>query len=144
MALPLTDNEIRALLDDPELTATQLGMLSDEYWDVKQRRLAADKSAAALKTVEAEMEAKLIEQMLKQQISAVGGGSVIFTLPSPKMEPAVTDWQAFWKFIKDMDDMSLFEKRPGRAAIKERWEAGQTIPGVEKFPVYKLSKQGVK
>ena len=125
-------------------TATQLGELSDAFWDVKNMRLAADKEAKRLKTQESMAEARLIECMLRQEISAVGGKNVIFTMGAPTQEPAVTDWQAFWSFIKEVDDMSLFEKRPGRAAIKERWEAGQTIPGVSKFPVYKLSKQGVK
>jgi hypothetical protein len=63
---------------------------------------------------------------------------------APTHEPAVTSWPEFWEFIKKEDDSALFEKRPGRKAIKERWEAGEVIPGVSKFPVYKLSKQGVK
>ena len=132
------------LCSKEELTAKELGVLSDAFWLVKQQRLAADKQAATLKTQESAAEAKLIEQMLRQEISAVGGGDVIFTLPAPKDEPVVNDWQAYWSFIKEQDDLALIEKRPGRAAIKERWLAGEQIPGVGRFPVYKLSKQGVK
>ena len=127
-----------------KMTATQLGELADKFWKVKTKRLAADKVAKELKTEESGMDSLLIEQMLLNEISAVGGKDIVLVLNKPVMEPTVTDWVKFWEFIKDQDDSSLFEKRPGRKAIKERWEAGQVIPGVTKFPVYTMSKQGVK
>ncbi len=126
------------------LNATELGKLCDEHFAVKTKRLAADKVAKELKTTESSLEATIIEQMLRQQISSIGGKAVIYGLPTPTQEPTVNDWQAFWAFIKQTDDISLFEKRPGRAAIKERWAAGETIPGVVPFTVYKLTKTGVK
>ena len=132
------------LLAADTLSAQELGMLADEFWETKNNRLEADKITKALKTAESSIEAKLIEQMLRQEISAAGGRTIILTMPAPTQEPVVQDWQAFWQFIKSQDDMSLFERRPGRAAIKERWANGEAIPGVGKFPVYKLSKQGVK
>ena len=135
---------LERLLDKEKLTVSELGQLSDLYWETKTKRLAADKVSKALKTEESAAEAKLIEQMQRQKVTAVGGQSVILKLNPAKDEPAVTDWAAFWEYIKQKDDMSLFEKRPGRAAIKERWEQGETIPGVTKFPVHSLSKEGVK
>ena len=126
------------------LTATQLAAKADDHWDIKTKRLAADKVAAALKTSESALEAEIIAQMLHQQITSIGGKTVIYGLPKPTMEPVVQDWQKYWEFIKQTDDISLFEKRPGRAAIKERWGLGETIPGVVPFAVYKLSKTGVK
>ncbi len=132
------DNEFVAL------SATELAEKADKHWDVKTRRLAADKVSAALKTEESALEAEIILQMQKQQITSIGGKTVIYGLPKPTMEPVVADWKPFWEFIKLTDDISLFEKRPGRAAIKERWGLGQEIPGVIQFPVYKLSKTGVK
>lgn len=135
---------IDRLVEKSELSVNEMGTLADLFWQVKNQRLAADKEAKALKSQEDAAEAKLIEQMLRQKVTATGGKDVILTLPSPKEEPVVQDWQEFWKFIKSQDDMSLFERRPGRAAIKERWLNGEDIPGVSKFPVYKLSKQGVK
>jgi hypothetical protein len=135
---------IEVYLETEILSATELGKLADHFWDTKQKRLAADKVSAALKTQESACEAKLIEQMLKQQISATGGGEAIFTLPAPTMAPVVQDWAKVWQYAKETDSMEFFEKRIGRAAVKERWDAGVEVPGVGKFPVYKLSKQGVK
>lgn len=142
--MTLSELNVQALLEQEELTAGQMGTLADAFWDTKNKRLRVDKEAKALKVTENAIEAKLIEQMLRQEVTAAGGKTVILTLPAPKQEPAVTSWPEFWEFIKKENDMSLFEKRPGRAAIKERWEAGEVIPGVSKFPVYGLAKQGVK
>jgi len=128
----------------PLLTATELGALADAWWAAKTKRLAADKVANLLKTEEARLDASIIDQMLRQQISSIGGATVIVSLPTPTMEPAVKDWPAFWEFMKQQDDMSLLSRHLGRAAIKERWAAGQEIPGIAQFPVYKLSKTGVK
>lgn len=139
------NKELQALVESEQpLSAKDLGTLADAFWSTKTERLSADKVSKALKTDESALEAKLIAEMLRQEITAAGGKSIILTMPTPTQEPVVTDWPAFWQFIKQQDDMSLFEKRPGRAAIKERWENGESIPGIGKFPVYKLSKQGVK
>jgi hypothetical protein len=140
----LSPDALANLLAADTLSAQELGMLADEFWTTKNHRLDADKISKALKTAESSIEAKIIEQMLRQEITAAGGKTIILTMPTPVEEPVVQDWQAFWQFIKSQDDMSLFEKRPGRAAIKERWANGEAIPGIGKFPVYKLSKQGVK
>jgi len=126
------------------LSATELGVLCDQHVAVKTKRLAADKVAKELKTEESVIEASIIDQMLRQKITSIGGKTVIYALPTPTNEPTVANWQVFWEFIKQTDDISLFEKRPGRAAIKERWALGEEIPGVIAFPVYRLSKSGVK
>lgn len=140
----LSPTAITNLLNAETLSAQELGMLCDEYWATKEDRLAADKVAKAFKDAENMFDAKIIDQMLRQEISAAGGKNIILTLPAPTEEPVVSSWPEFWAFIKQADDSSLFEKRPGRAAIKERWANGEAIPGVGKFLVYKLSKQGVK
>ena len=127
-----------------KLSATALGALADEFWAIKTERLAADKVAKELKVKESLLDSQIIEQMLLSKVSSIGGKSVILVLPAPTMEPAVQDWPKFWEYIKSMDDTSLFEHRPGRAAIKERWANGEVIPGVAQFTVYRLSKQGVK
>jgi hypothetical protein len=58
--------------------------------------------------------------------------------------PTVQDWQKLWDHIVETRDFSLLEKRVGKAAVKEHWSADEEVPGVIKFPVYKLSKSEVK
>mgnify|MGYP000691666468 CR=1 FL=1 len=125
------------------LNAQALGFLSDRWWDTKTRRLSADKVAAALKVEEEQLNAVIIAQLRSQDITGIGGKTVRVGLASDD-QPHVKDWPAYYAYILSENDFSLLERRPGRAAIKERWEDGKSIPGVEKFPVYKLTKQEVK
>lgn len=131
--------------DTQPLTSKELADIADKYWLKRTERLAADKVAAALKSEEAKYEATLIEQMLLQEITGIGGHIVRLSIPkTPDYVPAVKNWPAYYAYIVANNAFELLEKRPGRLACKERWDAGEIIPGVEKFPVYKLSKEGVK
>ena len=125
-------------------SAAELAATADLWFAKRAERLAADKVAAELKTEESALEADIIDQMLKSQVSAVGGKDVVTYLPAPKLEPVKKDWQKFWQFVMETGDSSLIEQRIGRLAIKERWANGETIPGVDSFPVYKLSRSKPK
>ena len=126
------------------LSASELGELADIYHKVRADRLAADKVAGILKAHEYSAEALLIAQMLSQEITACGGQRLRVALAAPDMVPAVKDWDKYYAYILETGDFSLLERRPGKAACRERWDDGQQIPGVEQFPVYKLSRNEVK
>jgi hypothetical protein len=127
-----------------DLTAPELGQLADIHFGARNARLAADKVAAAHKEVEYGAEQLLIAQMLKQEVTAAGGKLLRVALAGPDYVPHVKDWQAFYAYIQTTGSFDLLEQRPGRVAARERWNVGETIPGVDKFPVYKLSRNGVK
>ena len=129
---------------EPLMSAQELAVLADAWFAKRAERLAHDKVGKALKTDESAMEAKLIEQMLRSKISAVGGGTVVTYLPAPTLEPVKQNWQLFWEHVMKTGDSSLIEQRIGRAAIKERWANGETIPGVTSFPVYNLNRSKPK
>ena len=131
--------------ETPNMPAAALATLADHYWHTRVKRLAADKVAEELKAEESRAEATLIQQMRQQGLTALGGTAVRLALPTtPDYKPAVKDWQALYDHIVQTGDFSLLQKRAGEAACKERWAAGVEVPGVEKFPVYKLSKSEVK
>jgi hypothetical protein len=127
------------------MSPEELSALADHYWSTRTKRLAADKVAAEFKTEEAKTEALLISEMRSAGLTAIGGQLVRLALPvEPDYAPAVTDWQKFYDYIVETNDFSLLERRVGRAAVKERWLADEQVPGVDRFPVWKLSKSEVK
>ena len=127
------------------LSAPALADLADQLNETKKKRLAADKVANELKAQEVALHDRLLLQMQKQDISAIGGQTVRVELKrEPDYMPHVTNWPEFYSFIINEEDFSLLERRPSRAAMKERWEAGVEVPGVEKFPIYKLGMSQVK
>jgi len=126
------------------MNATELAQLADHYWTTRQKRLDADKVAKDLKDEESRAEATLIKEMREQQLTAIGGRLVRLTIPTtPEYVPAVKDWDALYKHVLQTGDFSLLHKRVGTSACKERWDAGEEVPGIERYAVYKLSKSGV-
>lgn len=124
------------------LTVKELAAIGDAFWETQVERLKADKVAEALKAKETLYQSCVIEQLRKQELSAIGGTAVILELKKDD-QPKVEDWVVFQKYILKTKDFSLLERRPGKAAIKERWEDGKEVPGVSRFPVYKLSRRKV-
>lgn len=127
-----------------KLTAKELADLADQWVSTQQKRLAADKVAKALKADEDACSARLIREFREQKLTGIGGKLVRVGMdPNPDNVPVISDWQKYYAYIKDNDAWEMLERRPGKLACRERWEAGEIIPGCDKFPVYKLSKQAV-
>jgi hypothetical protein len=141
----LTDEELAQLgvVDGEARSPKIIASMADEWWAVKQERLKADKVAANLKHRETLLQQAVIAQLQLSGVTSIGG-AVVRVSVEKEDQPHVKDWDKFYEYILSRKDFSLLERRPGRAAIKERWDDGVQVPGVEKFPVYKLSKQGVK
>ena len=134
----------RAFSNNERLGVAELTKLSDVFFQLHKKRLALDKEAAELKKAEELAHALLVQQMLEQDLTALGGKTVKLELPPPRMEPHVKDWDKFYAYILKTKDFSLLERRPGKAACRERWDDNVVVPGVEQFPVYRLSKSEVR
>jgi hypothetical protein len=132
--------------EDPvNLSGEALANLADQFWEVYQERLSADKVAAALKEREVKLSELLIHQMRFQKMTSVGGQLVRLSINTvPDYVPTIQDYTAFAKFILETKDLSLLEKRVSKSAVKEHWENGEEVPGIVKFPTWKLSKSKVQ
>lgn len=120
------------------MSPEEVGQLVDKFKQVEASRLAADKIATELKAEEVALKLMLVQALKELKISAIGGH--LFKVEhSVYNEPTVKDWTAFYDHIHDTHDFSLLERRPSKAAVKERWSDGKEVPGVEAFPVDKLS-----
>ena len=56
-----------------------------------------------------------------------------------KTHPAVDDWAAFYAFITETGSFDLLQRRLSSTAFKDRWAAGQAIPGITSAEVWELS-----
>lgn len=121
-----------------EVTTEELGGLADAAKTAEVARLAADKAAAKLKEDEVLLKTTLTALLLRNKIKAVGGSTYKVEITQDDV-PTVKDWPKFYAYIVKNKAFDLLERRPGKAAIKVRWEDGKQVPGVDKFVVDKLS-----
>lgn len=134
---------IAAVQEGKKLSPNAMGRLVDRFKAVEAERLAADKTAAALKADEVTLKNTIIAALNKAETTVAGGATYKVEL-TQEDQPTVKDWPKFYAYILKNKAFELLERRPGKAAIKERWEDGVNIPGVDRFPVDKLSFNKLK
>jgi hypothetical protein len=82
----------------------------------------------------------------RQRTARLTPGSVytspLAPLPQPRSLTLASNSSAH-AHVLATGDFSVLQRRLSEGAIKERWHADEEVPGVIKFPVWKLSKQGV-
>lgn len=121
------------------LEQAELNELAALWQTATAERLDLDRKSKKLKDSETIASTVMIQSMRISKSTAFTPTHAVTVNQAPEYTPHVMDWDAYWAFIINTKDFSLLEKRPGKSACQERWDAGQTIPGVEKYPVYKLT-----
>jgi hypothetical protein len=115
-----------------------LGACADKLFELRNKRLAEQKKVDEIAAEESALKNHIIENLPKSEASGVAGKLARVTVVT-KQIPQVKDWDAFYKYVKKTGSFDLMQKRLTDAAIKERWEAGKEVPGVEHFNAVSVS-----
>lgn len=115
-----------------------LAACADLYYKTKQERLAIEKSTEGLREQERTLREHLINSLPKSDASGVAGKVCrvqVVVKPIPKLD----DEKKFAKFASKKGNEDLMKHSMNAAAVKERWENGIVVPGIERFNVVDLS-----
>lgn len=138
MANPARPPKARAPLKLPKELGALADMLLqlDQKWDVeaaehaeKERQYKADRTQITDYMFQHFDEAKME--------GALGKRSVVEVERTPVATPK--DWPKIWAYIKKYNAWELLHKRLSSTAVRERWEAGKEIPGIDKFIAKKIT-----
>ena len=115
-----------------------LGACADKLFELRNKRLTEQKKVDEIAAEETALKNHIIENQPESEASGVAGKLARVTVVT-KQVPQVKDWDAFYKYVKKTGSFDLMQKRLTDAAIKERWEAGKEVPGVEHFNAVSVS-----
>lgn len=115
-----------------------LGACADRFYELKQKRLVVQKEVAKIEEEEKALKAHIIDNLPKSEASGVAG-KLCRVSAVVKEIPQLKDDEAFFKYVKKTGRFDLMQRRLSDAAIKELWEDGKEVPGVEKFNAVTLS-----
>jgi len=137
-AKPLTKSEAKA----KPLPKT-LAACADELYTTRQARFTLQKQVEALVARESALSEELIKKLPKSQASGIAGKVARATIES-KLVCQVVDWDKVNAYIvknakKDPGVFALYQRRIGEAAVKEMWQAGKEVPGVEPMEIPRVS-----
>ncbi len=119
-----------------------LAACADLLYTIREERLAISKKADALEEQEKAIKAHLIDTISKDS-TGVAGKLARVTIVQ-KLVPKVGDADKLHAYIKKTGDWDLLQGRLSDTAVKLRWEAGKTVPGIEAFQTKSVSINKVK
>lgn len=117
-----------------------LGACADMLLALREEKAVAQREVDKLDEKMRAVEQKLIDELPADDAEGVVGKTakaVILRKTVPTVEAEA--WPKVWAYIFKHKATELMQKRINSKAVEERWEAGQTIPGVTKFNVKKVS-----
>lgn len=114
----------------------KLGELIDLAFKARATRLAyqakMDAKIKQFKAEEARLEAEIVNSFTNADIEAARG-SLCTASVSVAQYPKIEDWDKFYAYVKKHDAFDLLERRPAKAAFRERWDDKVQIPGTTSY-----------
>lgn len=103
----------------------------EEYRSIRLERLDLQKKVNALDEAEKKLKEKIIEEL---RAGTPHRGVILIE----KQKPTVEDWAKLYAHIKATGEFDLLQRRVTESAVQERWQDGNAVPGVVRFPVYDI------
>ena len=122
----------------PVTNAQAMGELADEWWTLRASRLAIEKEVARIREQESRAKSALLQSLTENKVTSVGGQKVRVT-HVVKDKPSVNDWEEVYSYIRETGSFDIFQRRIGERAVKDRWDDGVKIPGIESYPIDEIS-----
>ena len=119
-------------------TPKTLAACADRLYEIKLKKADIAKITKALDDERIEIEARLINELPKDDATGVAGklGRVVIEVED---EPQCEDWEKTRKYIVKTGNWEILTKALKKAFIKELWEDGKKIPGIIAYPKAKVS-----
>lgn len=113
------------------------GACADRLHALRELAKPHRKALEAFEEERKAIEAHLVEKMPKSDGGGIGKTAKAVIVVS--QEPTVQDRDKLYAYILKTKDFSLLQGALAKPAIKERWEDGKKVPGVEPFAIIKVS-----
>lgn len=115
-----------------------IGGCADKLFKLREEKSRLNKQIKALDEHEKAIKNHIINTLPKSQATGVAGKLARVTVVT-KTVPTVKDWEKVWKYISRQKAWDLLQRRLNEKAVKDRWEDGKKVSGVEPFEVVTIS-----
>jgi hypothetical protein len=112
--------------------------LINEYVETKALKESLNEQVKTCNEKMAKTQADIMEQMALAGITKAASDKASCTMREVT-HPAIEDWDAFYKHVAATGQFELLHKRLSSTAFKERWEAGEVVPGTSSTKLWELS-----
>ena len=113
-----------------------LAACADAYYTLRAKRLEMQKAVDAVEKQEKEVAAHLINNLQKETTGVAGKIARVYV--EAEEIPVVADRDKFLAWVFKFKSYEFLPKSVNKAPIKERWEAGEKVPGIDVEYISKL------
>lgn len=123
----------------PNKFPKSMGACADMLFTLREKRLAADKVAAALKADETALINHIIENLDKESSGAIGKHHKVRVVT--KQKPQIKDFEKLAAWVKKNGRFDVFQRRLNEQAIMDTLAQPRVkaVPGVELFNAVTVS-----
>lgn len=114
-----------------------LNDLINDYVETKNKREDLSEEIKGFTEKLARLEGDIMSQMSHAGLVTAASDKASCDMKEAK-HPAIKDWNVFYQYVAETKQFELLHKRLASAAFRERWEAGEKIPGTEVSTVWEL------
>ena len=115
-----------------------MGSTIDSLWAKREQKREAEAKLKIIETEITTIEESLMERMDKEETSKSQGTKASVSITQATVAN-VEDWAAFHAYIAKNKYFHLLQKRASDPAVRELWDAGKKVPGVQPFTKRKLN-----
>lgn len=115
-----------------------IGLCADLYAEVRELRLAMQKHTDEMKARESEIRDHIIANLSKSDDTGAAGKRYRAQVVT-KLKPALVDFTAYCNYVVETLRFDLWQKRINERAVLDMLEAGESVPGVERFHAVAVS-----
>lgn len=123
--------------------AKTAGQRADLLYKADEYRLECGKQVETMKKFVSKLEKWFIQQLPEDNATGIAG-SIARVQIKQKERPSVKDWEKFYEHIRKNKAFELLNRAVNAKSVKERWESGKEVPGVEKFRYKDVSVTKIK
>jgi len=121
-----------------------LGAAADLLYTLQQQRLDKAREVAALQEQETALKQHILENMLPESGLSGAKGNIGQISKQPEDWAEINDWPRYIAWVAKTKNYECVQKRAGITSLREIWESGKVVPGVEHKTGFKLHVSGVK
>jgi hypothetical protein len=115
-----------------------IGACIDNLYEARAKRLELQKQVDQMGEVERQYETHILNTFDKSELKGAKGDIANASIKNTVIYQ-IADWDAFANYVAETKQFDLLRKQPGSRACAERFDAGDTIPGIEAFTKIGLS-----
>lgn len=115
-----------------------IGATIDLLFTLREQRKQAEAVVNEFKEKESAIEAHLMGNFGRSDLDGAKGKLANAVIKHSTVAE-VTDWDAYYAYIGKQKAWDLLQKRPAITALRARWDAGKTVPGVAAKEITTLS-----